>query len=163
MKLGVHLVNFSLPGGAATIGPTLADVGAAAEEAGVANLSAMDHYLQIGGMGRNDAESPMLEGYTTLGVPRRPHPHASSCSCWSPASPTGIPACWPRWCPRWTSCPAGERCWASARPGTNASTPPTACRSRRLRERFERLEETLQIVHQMWSADDGPFTAGTTG
>jgi F420-dependent oxidoreductase-like protein len=26
-----------------------------------------------------------------------------------------------------------------------------------LAERFERLEETLQIVHQMWSPDDGPF------
>ena len=26
-----------------------------------------------------------------------------------------------------------------------------------LAERFERLEETLQIVRQMWSEDDGPF------
>jgi F420-dependent oxidoreductase-like protein len=26
-----------------------------------------------------------------------------------------------------------------------------------LSERFERLEETLQIVHQMWSDDDGPY------
>ena len=26
-----------------------------------------------------------------------------------------------------------------------------------LKERFERLEETLQIVHQMWSSDDGPY------
>ena len=25
-------------------------------------------------------------------------------------------------------------------------------------ERFEMLEETLQIVHQMWSDDTGPFT-----
>jgi F420-dependent oxidoreductase-like protein len=29
-----------------------------------------------------------------------------------------------------------------------------------LKERFERLEETLLIVHQMWGPDDGPF-AGT--
>ncbi|MCB7372876.1 LLM class flavin-dependent oxidoreductase, partial [Bacteroides caccae] len=26
-----------------------------------------------------------------------------------------------------------------------------------LKERFERLEETLQIVQQMWSDDDGPY------
>ena len=26
-----------------------------------------------------------------------------------------------------------------------------------LSERFERLEETLQILHQMWGPDDGPF------
>jgi len=67
MKLGVHLVNFGLPGGTAAIGGTLANIGRAAEDAGVANLSAMDHYLQIGGMGIGGVDAPMLEGYTTLG------------------------------------------------------------------------------------------------
>ena len=65
MRLGVHLVNFSLPGGTAAIGPALAAAGHAAEEAGLHNLSLMDHYLQLemaGGAGQ-----PMLEGYTTLG------------------------------------------------------------------------------------------------
>lgn len=66
MKLGVHLVDFAYPGGPATIGATLARVGGAAEEAGVSNLSAMDHYLQLAGMGVGDADAPMLEGYTTL-------------------------------------------------------------------------------------------------
>ena len=47
MKVGVHLVNFTLPGGPASIGPTLAGVARAAEEAGVANLSLMDHYFQM--------------------------------------------------------------------------------------------------------------------
>ena len=47
MRLGVHLVNFAFPGGPAEIGPTVARVGAVAEEAGVANLSCMDHYLQM--------------------------------------------------------------------------------------------------------------------
>jgi hypothetical protein len=45
VKVGVHLVNFGLPGGTATLGRTLAQVGRAAEDAGVANLSTMDHYL----------------------------------------------------------------------------------------------------------------------
>jgi hypothetical protein len=35
MRLGVHLVNFTLPGGPRSIGPTLAATGAAAEEAGL--------------------------------------------------------------------------------------------------------------------------------
>ena len=48
-------------------------------------------------------------------------------------------------------------CWASGRPGTSASTGASACRFRRSRERFERLEETLQICRQMWSDDDGPY------
>src|SRR5262245_41796586 len=65
MRLGVHVVSFTLPGGAGTIGPTLAGVARAAEDAGVANLSVMDHYLQLG---RGEAAGqPMLEGYTTLG------------------------------------------------------------------------------------------------
>jgi hypothetical protein len=62
MRLGVHVVSFNIDGGPAAIGPTLARVGEAAERAGVANLSAMDHYLQVMG----DATEPMLEGYTTL-------------------------------------------------------------------------------------------------
>ena len=63
MKLGVHLVNFDLPGGPPAIAATLAAIGQAAEQAGVANLSAMDHYMQLVG----DPTGPMLEGYTTLG------------------------------------------------------------------------------------------------
>ena len=67
MDLGVHIVNFDFPGGGSAIGPVLARVGEAAELAGVTNLSAMDHYLQIGGVGVGGADAPMLEGYTTLG------------------------------------------------------------------------------------------------
>jgi alkanesulfonate monooxygenase SsuD/methylene tetrahydromethanopterin reductase-like flavin-dependent oxidoreductase (luciferase family) len=66
MRLGVHIVSFDVPGGPSALGPTLARVGEAAERAGVANLSAMDHYLQLERMGLGAAESPMLEGYTTL-------------------------------------------------------------------------------------------------
>src|SRR6476659_3592468 len=65
MKLGVHLVNFTLPDGPPSIGPTMATVARAAEDAGVVNLSLMDHYLQLEMMGA--ADLPMLEGYTSLG------------------------------------------------------------------------------------------------
>jgi hypothetical protein len=41
----------------------LARVGAAAERAGVVNVSVMDHYLQI----MSDPTAPVLEGYTTHG------------------------------------------------------------------------------------------------
>ena len=65
MNVGVHLVNFTLPGGPPSIGPTVAAVARAAEDAGVTNLSLMDHYLQLDMMG--SADQPMLEGYTGLG------------------------------------------------------------------------------------------------
>lgn len=54
MRVGVHLVNFDVPGGGAAIGPTLAEAGRAAEEAGLDNLSVMDHYFQMEGMGLAD-------------------------------------------------------------------------------------------------------------
>ena len=47
MKLGVHLVKFDFDGGPEAIGPTVAAFGAAAEEAGVDNVSVMDHYFQM--------------------------------------------------------------------------------------------------------------------
>jgi alkanesulfonate monooxygenase SsuD/methylene tetrahydromethanopterin reductase-like flavin-dependent oxidoreductase (luciferase family) len=65
MGIGVHLISFDFAGGARTIAPTLAALGAAVEEAGVDNLSLMDHYLQLRFIG--PPELPMLEGYTTLG------------------------------------------------------------------------------------------------
>lgn len=154
MKVGVHLVNFTLPGGPASIGPTLAAVGRAADEAGVANLSLMDHYLQLSMIGGVD--EPMLEGYTTLGflaghnatadlqllvtgvMYRRPGLLAKIVSTLDVLSGgravLGMGAAW----------------YEREHLALGVPYPPLA-------ERFERLEETLQIVRQMWSEDDGPF------
>ena len=156
MRLGVHLVNFGYPGGDADIVRTLALVGGAAEEAGVANLSAMDHYLQLGGMGVGGVEAPMLEGYTTLGflaghtssaelqllvtgvTYRRPGLLAKIVSTLDVLSGgravLGLGAAW----------------YEREHAAYGVPFPPLA-------ERFELLEETLRIVHQMWSDDDGPF------
>ena len=65
MRLGVHIIDFEFPGGAGAIGSTLAGVGRAVEDAGLDNLSVMDHYFQMEMAG--GPEKPMLEGYTTLG------------------------------------------------------------------------------------------------
>ena len=153
MRLGVHLVNFNIDGGPTAIGPTLARVGEAAERAGVANLSVMDHYLQIMG----DPTDPMLEGYTTLaflaahtrtvelqllvtGVTYR-HPGllakiVSTLDVLSGGrAALGIGAAW----------------FEREHLALGVPFPPMA-------ERFERLEETLQIALQMWSDNSGPFT-----
>jgi F420-dependent oxidoreductase-like protein len=152
VKLGVHIVSFDFPGGSAAIGPTLARVGAAAERAGVANLSVMDHYLQIMG----DPAGPMLEGYTTLGFlaahTRTPelqllvggvtyrHPGllakiVSTLDVLSGGRAVlGVGAAW----------------FERENLALGVPFPPVA-------ERFERLEETLHIVRQMWSDNDGPY------
>jgi alkanesulfonate monooxygenase SsuD/methylene tetrahydromethanopterin reductase-like flavin-dependent oxidoreductase (luciferase family) len=128
MRLGVHLVSFAFPGGPATIRPTLAAAGEAADLAGVANLSAMDHWLQIDGMAGR-AEAPMLKGYTTLGylaghtqrvelqllvtgvTYRHPGPLAKIVSTVDVLS-------------------GGRAMLGLAPPGTSANTRRTACRSR---------------------------------
>ena len=154
MELGVHLVSFALPGGPESIGPTLAATARAAEEAGVDNLSFMDHYLQLEFLGR--AEEPMLEGYTALGflaahttavqlqllmtgvTYRHPGLLAKIVSTLDVLSggraALGIGAAW----------------YEREHRALGVPFPPLA-------ERFERLEETLQVVRQMWSDDDGPF------
>jgi F420-dependent oxidoreductase-like protein len=154
MRLGVHLVTFDFPGGPESIGPTLAAVGRAADEAGVDNLSVMDHYFQLAFLG--DAHDPMLEGYTAMGflaahtssvelqllmtgvTYRHPGLLATIVSTLDVLSggraALGIGAAW----------------YEREHRGLGVPFPPLA-------ERFERLEETLQIVTQMWSEDDGPF------
>jgi F420-dependent oxidoreductase-like protein len=154
MKLGVHVVNFDIDGGPAAIGPALAAIGQAAESAGVSNLSVMDHYLQLdmaGGAGR-----PMMEGYTTLGflaahttsvtlqllvtgaTYRHPGLLAKIVSTLDVLSGgravLGIGAAW----------------YEREHAALGVPFPP-------LKERFERLEETLQIVRQMWSDNDGSY------
>ena len=156
MKLGVHLINFDFPGGPASIGPTLARVGAAAETAGVANLSAMDHYLQIEGMGVGDADAPMLEGYTTLGFLAA---HTSTVEL--QLLVTGITYRHPGLLAKIVSTldvlsggraalGLGAAWYEREHAALGVPFPP-------LKERFERLEETLRIVRQMWSDDNGPF------
>jgi F420-dependent oxidoreductase-like protein len=154
MRVGVHLVDFRLPEGAAGIAPMLVRTARAAEEAGVANLSLMDHYFQLEPLG--GAREPMLEGYTTLGFlaahTRTPtlqllvtgvtyrHPGllakiVSTLDVLSGGRAVlGLGAAW------------DER----EHVGLGVPYPPPA-------ERLDRLEETVRIVLQMWSEDDGPF------
>jgi F420-dependent oxidoreductase-like protein len=154
MRLGVHLVDFAFAAGPESIAPTLAKAGQLADEGGIANLSLMDHYLQMEEMGGPD--QPMLEGYTTLGylagqtskvelqllvtgvTYRHPGLLAKIVSTLDVLSggraALGIGAAW----------------YAREHEALGVPFPPVP-------ERFERLEETLQIVLQMWSSNDGRF------
>ena len=65
MRVGIHFVNFTLPGAPETLGPTLATTARIAEESGVSVFTLMDHWFQMEMMATS--EDPMLEGYTSLG------------------------------------------------------------------------------------------------
>jgi F420-dependent oxidoreductase-like protein len=153
MRVGVHLVRFDVEGGAAALGSTLAEVGAAAEEAGLDNLSVMDHYLQMPWLG---AEHDMVEGYTTLGflaghtttvdlqllvtgvTYRHPALLAKILATLDVLSGgravAGLGAAW----------------YEAEHTAYGVPFPP-------LTERFERLEETLQVLHAMFGEGDAPY------
>ena len=60
MQVGIHFVNFSLPGAPASLATTLAATARTAEDGGVSVFSLMDHWFQM--EIRAPAEAPMLEG-----------------------------------------------------------------------------------------------------
>ena len=154
MRLGVHIADFTWPGGPPTLARDLRHIATTAEEAGFARVSVMDHVWQIRVIG--PVEHEMLEAYTALGylaactsrvellawvtavTYREPGLLAKAVSTLDVLSDgrawLGIGAAWNE---------------EEAR-GLGLTFPPTA-------ERFERLEETLQICLQMWSDSDAAF------
>src|ERR1700691_2781643 len=154
MQLDIHVPRFTWPGGPGAIGPTFASLAQTAEAIGVRTLSVMDHWFQMEMLW--PAEEPMLEGYTTLGfLPaaterlrvrllvggvtyRYPGLLAKTITTLDVLSggraELGLGAAW----------------YEREHLGLGVPFPP-------LRERYERLEETLQICFQMWSDDNGPY------
>jgi F420-dependent oxidoreductase-like protein len=154
VRIGVQIPDFQGARGPERLGPQLAAVARTADEAGFASIAVMDHFFQIGVIG--PPEQDMLEAYTTLGylaactsrarlltlvtgaVYRHPGVLAKIVTTLDVLSggraSLGIGAAWNE-----------EEARALGIP-----FPPVA-------ERFERLEETLQICLQMWSGDQAPF------
>jgi F420-dependent oxidoreductase-like protein len=154
MNLDLHVPRFTWPGGPAAIGTTLVTLAQTAEALGVRTLSVMDHWFQMEAMW--PAEEPMLEGYTTLGFVaasteqlrvrllvggvtyRHPGLLAKTVTTLdvlsSGRAELGLGAAW----------------YEREHRGLGVPFPT-------LTERFERLEETLQICLQMWSDNDGPY------
>ena len=155
MKVGLQIPDFSTPRGPEGLARELATVARTADDAGFEQIAVMDHFFQIRGVG--PAENAMLEGYTTLGY---------LAACTSRASlvtlVTGAiyrePAILAKIVTTLDVLSDG-RAWLGIGAAWNEEEsrglgipfPPVA-------ERFERLEETLQICLQMWSGDEKPYT-----
>src|SRR5712692_1267536 len=154
MRLGLQVPNFTWPNGQAQLGDTFGLIAERAERAGLYSMWVMDHFFQIRGVG--PAENEMLEGYSALafaagrtnciklgtmvtGVTYR-HPGilvklATTLDVLSHGRAYfGIGAAWNE----------------QEHRGLGIPFPPVA-------ERFERLEETLQIALQMWAGDETPY------
>jgi len=155
MRLGLQVPSFTWSSEQGQLGDTFATIAERAERAGLYSLWVMDHFFQIQMVG--PAENEMLEGWSALafaagrtnriklgtmvtGITYR-HPGilvktATTLDVLSHGRAYfGIGAAWNE----------------QEHKGLGVPFPPLA-------ERFERLEETLQIAHQMWSGDEKAFT-----
>lgn len=153
MELGIHFIDF-LPGDATQLAPALLSTATAAEDIGATMFTLADHFFQMEAVGR--ADDPFLEGYTSLGylagrttnltlallvtgvTYRHPGLLAKTVTTLDVLSQGrsmfGIGAAW----------------YEREHLALGVPYPP-------LRDRFEMLEETLQICQQMWSDNDGPY------
>jgi F420-dependent oxidoreductase-like protein len=154
VKLGLQVSVFKSKGGAAAIGPRFLDLARSADEAGLDSFWVMDHYFQIPEVG--PAEDPMLEGYSALSAAAAVTRRISVGTLVSGVTyhQPGILV------KRVTTLDvlSGGRAIFGIGAGwferehlaLGVPFPPVA-------ERFERLEETLQIAEQMWSGSTEPY------
>lgn len=157
MKLALHVVDYTLPGGAATLGPDLAAVARAAEETGFAAIAVADHLWQNPHIGGPERE--MLEAYAVLAF-LAAHTErvrlltlATAASYRAPAMLAKIVTTIDVLSGGRAELGVGAGHDAGEAVGLGLSLPP-------MRERFEVLEETIQVCLRMWSGehgDDRPF------
>jgi F420-dependent oxidoreductase-like protein len=157
VRVGLQLPSFSWPGGSASIRPRLTEIAQAAEANGFASLWVMDHFFQLPeDTGWGGPEEPMLEAYTALGFLAQ----ATERIALGPLV-VGVIYRYPGILLKTATTLdvlAGGRTYfgigaawydREAR-GLGVPFPPR-------RERFQQLEETLQIAHDIWSGDRSPF------
>jgi F420-dependent oxidoreductase-like protein len=152
MKFGLQISSFTYPGGTPKLAQTLERIVRTADEVGFDSIWVMDHFFQIRGVG--PAEEPMLEGWTALGwmaaLTRRARLglmvggiHYRNPAVWIKAA-TALDVL------------SGGRAWLGLGAAWNQQEsealgfpfPP-------LGERFEMLEETLQMAHEMFEGELG--------
>jgi len=154
MRIGLQIPDLTWPGGAAKLGATLGEVARTADEAGFYSVGVMDHFFQIRSVGPPEHE--MLEGYTALGFLAA---HTKRAQLMTVV--TGVHYRHPGLLAKIVTTLdvlSGGRAWLGIGAGWNEQESrglgvpfPT------LGERFEMLEETLQICLQMWRGDESPY------
>jgi F420-dependent oxidoreductase-like protein len=153
-QFGLQIPWFSWAGSPDNHRQVLADVARTAEDAGFASLWVMDHFFQLPMVG--DAELNMHEGYTTLA-----YMAAVTERIMLGTLVTGVTYRHPAILTKQVTTLdvlSGGRAWLGIgaawfereHRGLGVTFPP-------LKERFERLEEAVQIAMQMWSEENGPY------
>src|SRR5437588_6716510 len=154
MRLGLQIPNFTWSGGSNRLGPTLTEIAQTAEGSGFEFIGVMDHFWQIQMIGPPEHE--MLECYTTLSFLAAKTSRANLV-CRVMLDPYRHPGVLAKTVTT-LDVLSGGRAWLGIGAGWNEEEarglgipfPP-------LKDRFEQLEETLQICLQMWQGNDSPY------
>lgn len=158
MKLSIQVPNYTWPGGPQAMGPTLARIGKAADDAGLDTVWVMDHFLQLEYLGPPDA--PMLEGYTTLaylaGVTERVRLGTLVSGAFY--RPPGLLAK----IVTTLDVLSGGRAWLGIGAGWfELEGHALGFGFPSVKERFDRLEDALELIRRGWNGDRSHFEGRT--
>ena len=154
MRLGLQVPIFTWPNGQSQLGKTFGEIAERADKAGLYSMWVMDHFFQIGFAG--PPENEMLEGWMALAFAA-----GKTSRIKLGTLVTGITYRYPGILVKTATTldvlsqgrayfGVGAAWNEEEHQGLGVPFPPVA-------ERFERLEETLQIALQMWAGDDKPY------
>ncbi len=154
MRLGLQVPNFTWPNGQENLGDTFGLIAGRAERAGLYSMWVMDHFFQIRNVG--PAENEMLEGWSALAFAAG---HTNRIKLGTMV--TGVTYRYPGILVKTATTldvlshgraylGIGAAWNEQEHRGLGVPFPPLA-------ERFERLEEALQIALQMWAGDEKPY------
>ncbi len=153
MKVGLQLPAFKWDGPEAIRGG-LAEIANAAEEAGFSSVWVMDHFFQIPGVGPKT--DPMLEGYSALS-----YLAALTRRVTLGTLVTGViyrqPGILIKTVTTLDVLSAGRAYFGVGAGWNEDESRGLGVPFPSLRERMQRLEETLQLAHRMFRGDSSPF------
>jgi F420-dependent oxidoreductase-like protein len=158
MKLGLQIPDFTWPGGAARLAPTLAKVASTADDAGFAYVAVMDHFFQIRGVG--PAENEMLEAYTTLGY-LAAHTRRARLLTLVTGAVYRYPAVLTKAVTTLDVLSGGRGMLGVGAGWNEEESRGLGIPFPSTKERFDHLEDALEISLRMWAGDESPYQAHT--
>ncbi|HEY4455380.1 MAG TPA: LLM class F420-dependent oxidoreductase [Pseudonocardiaceae bacterium] len=152
MKIGIQIPNFTWSGGAEQLGPNLANIVKTADQGGFEYIAVMDHFWQLGGQPQLD----MLEAYTALGFIAA-HTERAKLLTVVTGALYRFPAVLAKIISTLDVLSGGRAILGVGAGWNEEESTGLGIPFPSTKERFELLEEALQICLQMWSDDEGPY------
>jgi F420-dependent oxidoreductase-like protein len=154
MKIGLQIPDFTWPGGPAELGPTLARVASTADQAGFEYIAVMDHFFQIRAVG--PAEHEMLEAYTTLGF-LAAHTTRARLLTLVTGAIYRYPGVLAKIITTLDVLSQGRGMLGIGAGWNEEESRGLGIPFPSVKERFEHLEDALEVALRMWSDDESPY------